>query len=66
MCIYISDTVILTLLFLSGFVGGLFIQWLIMQPEPPPKNLRSHNQGIMPRSTKPPPKPLPPLKKPKK
>lgn len=66
MCIYISDIVILSLLFLSGFGGGLFIQWLIMQPEPPPINLRTHNQGMMPRSTKRPPKPMPLPKKPKK
>ena len=63
MCIYISDTVILSLLFLSGFVGGLFIQWLIMQPAPPPINLRTHNQGVMPRPSK---TPMPLPKKPKK
>ena len=67
MCIYISDTVMLTLLFLSGFIGGLFIQYLIMLPEPPVVNPRHPGQGVMPRSTKAPPKPpIPKLKKPKK
>ena len=61
MCIYIGDatiTVLLTLLFLSGFIGGLFIQYLLMLPEPPARNSLHPGQGVMPRSTKAPPKPL--------
>ncbi|MGM8871559.1 hypothetical protein ACS8E3_07710 [Psychrobacter sp. 2Y5] len=58
MCIYVSDTVILTLLFLSGFVGGLLIQYLIMLPEPPTINPHRPELNMTPISSKAPPKPL--------